>query len=271
MTGATVTSFPIFADAPAAEKGKLVVSVHDVAPPTQSASQKMITEMARCGVPVCSLLVVPDYHHTGRATESRPFVAWLRELEAAGHEVVIHGYFHQRPTRPNESLRERVITRSYTSGEGEFYDLDYSEAFRRITQAQAEFVEAGLKPRGFIAPAWLLSADAERAATEAEMEYTTRLTNVLDLRTRAVFPARSLVYSVRNGWRRQASLGWNATLARAQASHPLIRLGLHPPDLAQSQIWQQIVRLTKKLTQTHTPTTYQDWIADQRAQARRPA
>ena len=40
-----------------------------------------------------------------------------------------------------------------------------------------------MTPRGFIAPAWLLGAAAERAAADAEMEYTTRLTGVRDLRS----------------------------------------------------------------------------------------
>ena len=30
-------------------------------------------------------------------------------------------------------MRQRVVTRSYTDGEGEFYDLGYDEALRRIT------------------------------------------------------------------------------------------------------------------------------------------
>ena len=73
---------------------------------------------------------------------------------------------------------------------------------RRITRARDDFAGAGLTPRGFIAPAWLLGAAAERAAAEAEMEYTTHLTGVRDLRSGKDFRARTLVYSVRSDWRR---------------------------------------------------------------------
>src|SRR6185503_8889753 len=129
-----------------------------------------------------------------------------------GHEIVIHGYFHERPRQEGENLGEKFFTRLYTRDEGEFYDLDYDEAFRRITRARDEFARAGLTPRGFIAPAWLLGPAAERAAAEAEMEYTTRLTGVRDLRSGDNFPARTLVYSVRSSWRRVASLAWNSAL-----------------------------------------------------------
>ncbi len=131
---------------------------------------------------------MPNYHHRGSFTEDRDFVRWLQDLEAQGHEIVIHGYFHERPRRNGENLPGKFLTRLYTRDEGEFYDLDYDEAFRRITQAREEFAGAGLTPRGFIAPAWLLGTAAERAAADAEMEYTTRLTGVRDLRSGDNFP-----------------------------------------------------------------------------------
>ncbi len=264
VTGTEATSFPMFADASAVERAALVVSVHDVAPATQSASEKIIAAMARNGARFCSLLVVPDYHHRGRSMDDRAFVQWLRDLEEAGHEIVLHGYFHQRPRQPNETLRAKMITRSYTSDEGEFYDLGYAEAFARISRARDEFLGAGLKPRGFIAPAWLLSAAGERAALDAEMEYTTRLTTVRDLRTSQTTASRSLVYSVRNSWRRAASLAWNGALARGLTQTPLLRLGLHPPDLEHAAVWRQITRSVAQFSERRTPTTYRDWIAGQR-------
>src|SRR5207244_12561236 len=97
------------------------------------------------------------------------------------------------------------ISRLYTADEGEFYDLDYDEALRRITAARDEFRASGLKPRGFVAPAWLLSAEAERAARDAELEYTTRLRTLRDLRSGEEFPVRSIGYSVRSRWRRAIS------------------------------------------------------------------
>lgn len=263
MTGVEATSFPIFAAAEA-EKRPVVVSIHDVAPSTRAASEQIVAAIGRRGIDVCSLLVVPDYHEGGASMVDRSFVQWLRDLESAGHEVVIHGYFHTRPRRTGETLRERLVTRFYTNDEGEFYDLSYEEAFRRVTRAREEFVAAGLRPRGFIAPAWLLGRDAERAIADAEMEYTTRLTNVLDLRTGEDFAARSLVYSVRSHWRRGASLAWNAALARMMAAAPLLRLAIHPPDVQHDGVWRQILDLAGGLADSRQPTTYRDWVAEQR-------
>jgi len=265
MTSAVATQFLPAVAAASATKDYLIVSLHDVAPSTQAVADKIISELTQGGVRHCSLLVVPDYHHRGGSMEDRQFVSWLRQLEATGHEIVIHGYFHERPARDKEDFFEKAVTRIYTQGEGEFYDLGYDEAFRRIKAARDEFLGAGLKPRGFVAPAWLLSSEAERAARDAEIEYTTRLRTVRDLRSGETFAARSLVYSVRNGWRRAASLAWNGALSRLQKSQPLVRLSIHPPDFAHSTIWQQIIDLITEMAPLRTPTTYQDWVGEQRS------
>lgn len=242
----------------------VVVSLHDVAPSSQSVGEKIISELAHRGVRVCSLLVVPDYHHQGLATKDPQFVSWLRNLEADGHEIVIHGYFHERTRRANETMRDKFFTRLYSDDEAEFYDIGYDEAFRRITTARDEFRASGLKPRGFVAPAWLLSAEAERAARDAEMEYTTRLRTVRDLRSGQDFSARSIVYSVRSNWRRAVSRGWNAALFPFLKTNPLLRISVHPPDYSHPAIWRQIVDLISKASKSRTATTYQDWIAEQR-------
>jgi uncharacterized protein len=269
VTGATATTLsPIFALSAEANREALVVSVHDVAPTTQVVVEKILSELCHHGVLVCSLLVVPNYHHRGCSMEDRTFVRWLQEREASGHEIVIHGYFHQRPRREGEKLVEKFFTRLYTRHEGEFYDLDYEEAFRRISRAREEFVSAGLTPRGFIAPAWLLGPDGERAAAGAEMEYTTRLTGVRDLRSGEDFRARTLAYSVRSGWRRVTSLAWNRALATQLVDAPLARISIHPPDHEHPEIWRQILQLTDQLVENRTPTTYRDWIAEKRSQHR---
>jgi predicted deacetylase len=156
------------------------------------------------------------------------------------------------------------MTRFYTQNEGEFYDLSYEEALRRITTARDQFRALGLNPRGFIAPAWLLGNEAEQAVRDAQLEYTTRLRSVCDLRSQSIFPARTLVYSVHNYWRRTLSRSWNATLFRLMRTKPLLRISIHPPDYSQPTIWKQILGFIAATKSARTAMTYQDWIAEQR-------
>jgi predicted deacetylase len=260
---AAIEFLPVVA-APSIYRDSLVVSIHDVSPSNRKLVGELIAALAHRGVRTCSLLVVPDYHHQGLATKDRQFVSWLRELESGGHEIVIHGYFHERPRRVGETVSVKFLTRFYTTDEGEFYDLDYGEALHLITAARDEFRANGLKPRGFVAPAWLLGTEAERAARDAEFEYTTRLQTVHDLRSGERFFARSIVYSVRRAWRRGASRAWNATLFRLLKGTPLLRISVHPPDYSHRAIWRQIVNFIDAAIESRTATTYQDWIAEQR-------
>jgi predicted deacetylase len=265
MSTIAATEFlPLVATADAATDS-IVVSLHDVAPCTQQIASTIVSELGRHGVRVCSLLVVPDYHHEGLFAKHTQFVSWLRGLEADGHEIVIHGYFHERPPHKEETLRDKFVTRFYTQNEGEFYDLTYDEALQRITRARDEFRAHGLKPHGFVAPAWLLGHEAERAVRDAQLEYTTRLGSIRDLRSGNVFPARTLVYSVHNSWRRALSRGWNNALFRLLESKPLLRISIHPPDYSHPAIWNQILGFIAATRTARTATTYQDWIAEQRS------
>lgn len=266
-SAAAIDFLPVVAT-PSVSRDFMVVSLHDVAPSTRAVHEKIISELARCGVRSFSLLVVPDYHHQGKAMEDRQFVSWLRDLEAAGNEIVIHGYFHERQRKANETSRDKFFTRLYTDDEGEFYDIVYDEALQRITSARDAFRASGLKPRGFVAPSWLLSADAVQAARDAEMEYTTRLRSVRDLRSGEDFFAQSIVYSTRTHLRRVISRAWNATLSRLLKRNPLLRISLHPPDYSHPRIWQQIVDLITATARSRTATTYQDWIGEQRLRSK---
>ena len=261
-----VTALPVVPAAAARlNQGAFVVSIHDIAPSTRATAEKMIAELSRRGVSTSSLLVVPNYHHGGSMLADRELGIWLRELEGRGHEIVIHGYFHDRPRRGNESLREKFLTRFYTDDEGEFFDLSYDDALERISRAREEFRSLGLAPRGFIAPAWLLGAESARAAKDAGVEYTTRLSSVSDLVRGKSFPVRSLVYSARNQWRRTASLAWNATMFLAAKQRQLVRLSIHPPDYVHREIWNQVLRFIDELLVGRTPTTYAAWMDEQRA------
>jgi len=239
----------------------LAVSVHDVSPRTRGATERMLADLVAAGVGVTSLLVVPDHHHRGAVDQDAGFVSWLREKQSEGHEVVLHGFYHQREPRPGAGWRQRLITEQYTAGEGEFYDLGYEEAVRRLRLGRQMLAGAGFEVRGFIAPAWLLGAEAERAARDQGFAYTTRLGGFLDLRTGAGTASQSLVYSVRSGWRRWTSLRWNAWLAGRLRPNPLARLGLHPPDWEHPKSRTHALRLAREAAADRRVLAYRDWSA----------
>lgn len=244
----------------------LVVSLHDVSPWTREACARAIDELAALGVTRTSLLVIPDHHRRGSLRSDPTLCRWLHERAQAGHEMVVHGFHHQRARRASEGIAARLTTRVYTAGEGEFYDLDREGARALYRQGCDEFRAAGLSPSGFIAPAWLLSAEAEAALREESCDYTTRLGSVIDLQNRAVHSSQSLVWSVRSAWRRAISRAWNALLFRRLERAPLLRIAIHPVDLEHPAIWAQVRALLTAALRDREPITYAEWIARGRLQ-----
>ena len=248
----------------------LVVSIHDVTPSTQAIVQEMMDDLKKSDVSCCSLLVIPYYHEKELLTTSPAFVEWLQEKEREGHEIVLHGWSHLRPAVAHEGIWKRWMTQHYTRGEGEFYDLSYDEARAKLKRGKEEFKKAGFdikKISGFIAPAWLLSKEAERAVADEGFFYTTRLHGVIDLKKDAptFFKSQSMVYSVSSAWRRRVSLIWNEFLFRwaEQREWPLLRLGLHPPDWKFCQIRKHALSAVGRAVMKRSVMTYSDWVSKQ--------
>ena len=70
-----------------------------------------------------------------------------------------------------------------------------------------------------------------------------------------------MVYSVRSGWRRSASLLWNSSLYRRLESNPLLRISIHPPDLDHAKIWRQITGYVALALESRAPMTYWEWVS----------
>lgn len=235
----------------------------------------MLSDLAEEGVSRTSLLVIPDHHHKGCIDADPAFSAWLRVAVDQGHEAVLHGYYHLRSSKDHEGFATRLITRSYTAGEGEFYDLDFKEASTLLRAGREALERCGvkteglrttpvgfndLKPDGFVAPAWLLGEEAERAVKAEGFRYTTRISTIIDFRSGTTHSARSMVYSVRAGWRRVMSLFWNEMLFHALRNKPLLRIGLHPPDWEHEAIRRHILKCVRLALAQREVTTYREWL-----------
>lgn len=242
----------------------LVVSIHDLSTITRGSVSRMLEDLAGVGVTATSLLVIPDHHHRGRIDEDPDFGGWLRDKVGEGHEAVLHGFCHLRSAKKGEGMAARLITRSYTAGEGEFYDLSYEEACSLLDEGReslARCVLSSTKPEGFIAPAWLLGSEAETAVKARGFDYTTRIGSVIDFVTGRQFSARSMVYSVRAPWRRAVSLFWNETLFHTLRRTPLLRIGLHPPDWEYPAIRRHALECIRRAALEREVLTYGKWLA----------
>jgi uncharacterized protein len=238
----------------------LVVSLHDVSPLTQTWCQEILAQLRQLGIGQTSLLVIPNHHQRAPIAENPGFQSWLTQMIEAGHEPVLHGYFHQRKKRNADSILAKLTTEIYTAGEGEFFDLSTVEASTRAQRGLEDLAFLPRKVVGFIAPAWLLGADAEIAIRKLGFSYTTRLDRVQTFDRFADIRSQSLVWSTRAPWRAMTSLWWNRGLALGLARARLIRIGIHPSDLQNSAVWTQVRRLVAASRRSRDCLTYAQFV-----------
>lgn len=238
--------------------GALVVSLHDVCPRTQAACDAIVAELDRLGIRRRSLLVIPA---EPGAELDEPCARWLRELADGGDEIVQHGLYHRRqegePALPAAAgLLDAVLAR----GAGEFLGLGRMQAAERLAEGRRRLGDLGLAAQGFVAPAWLYSRAAAEAVREAGFRYLTTHLRLRDLRTGR--DTWSFGISNRPGPMAGDLLGRgvNELFTAAHWPAPLVRIAIHPADIAHGRPFEHTLSLLSRLLAVgRMPMTYLDW------------
>lgn len=242
----------------------LIVSLHDAHPGSRAAIAEQVAFLAGYGISRGSILVVPEFHHGGSLAQDKAFCDAVSGWQEQGHEIVLHGYFHDRRESPPEKLSTFFWTRLYTNREAEFLDLPRDTARQRLERGRALFESLGWRATGFVAPAWLMAPGLTNLLAEMGFAYTTRLGEIIPLLPglNRVKSSQSLCYSARAGWRRFASALWNKYLYGRLRGTDMVRLSLHPRDLEFPLMRRQIDQIVRaSLKRGFQPTTYGDYVA----------
>jgi uncharacterized protein len=242
----------------------LIVSLHDAHPGSQAQIAEQVAFLAAYGIKCSSILVVPHFHHGVSTMRDLSFCTSVSSWQTQGHEIVLHGYYHDRQDSPPESLSTLFWTRLYTNREAEFLDLSLDAARLRLERGRALFEMCGWKGTGFVAPAWLMAEGLTNLLAEMNFSYTTRVGEIIPLRPglNRLKSSQSLCYSTRAGWRRFASAFWNKYLYDKLRESDLVRLSLHPRDLEFPLMRRQIDQILRaSLKRGFQPTTYGDYVA----------
>ncbi len=215
------------------------VSLHDVTPAWEPEIEAALRLAARFGARP-ALLVVPDHHGAWPLADHPRFCARLRELAAAGHEILLHGYYHQsRPEAPGgrdvAAGRPRGLARFFaqrvvSAGEAEFSDVTRAEAAERLDRGLRALAEAGLEPRGFVPPAWSMPRWVQGLLRERGLAYTEDHLLVHDPVQGRSRPSVVLNFASRTPARRWSSVAF-CRVGRVGRAFTPARIALHPGDL----------------------------------------
>lgn len=236
------------------------VVLHDVAPPTWPACEKLLDAIDALGRIPVTLLVVPEYHYGHPFDESPAFVRAIEARIDRGDEVAMQGCFHLGDL-PLLTPRDVVRRRICTTGDGEFAALTLASARKRLLRGLEPFRRLGWPLRGFVAPAWTLSAGSCVALSGFPFAYTTTRRRVFTLPEWRSHDAMSLVWSVRSELRRRAFGLFNRYLLNRHRKAPLLRFGIHPVDTGHAEVVKFWIENLRASLAMRVPMTKSAWLA----------
>ena len=132
-----------------ATTGWLVVSIHDVAPPTTvREALRWTDDLDRRGVP-STLLVVPGPWRTPSFEPASELAAWLRQRQRQGDEIAQHGWEHR--AAPGGPAWRRATGWVAARGCAELWSVERVAARRSLAAGRELLLLAGLATVGITA------------------------------------------------------------------------------------------------------------------------
>jgi hypothetical protein len=255
--------------APRQPQRRVIVSLHDVAPPFEDAIRTQLALLAAIGVRRVTLKVVPNWHGAYPLSASASFVDLLRAQVAAGSQLALHGFEHQ--PRQRRSLHgpwlTRLRARLFAGNAAECLTLSSDETEDALRRGLAGFEQVGLpRPTMFCAPGWLHTAETEHALTRAGFRYLIDMFAVRDLWTHRRIWTPAIGYM-------GAAMGQEAGVqalnqivrATALRSASIAKVYLHPQrDPSGVIVRQRLAELAAMIGRDGwQPATYEEVCADE--------
>ena len=121
--------------------------------------------------------------------------------------------------------------------------------------------QAGLQPVGFVPPAWLHGREWLRLLRERRLAFTESSWAVFDVMAGRRRRASAFCWSTRPEWHQPAGALIAAARVRVQARSPLLRVAIHPPDVAAPRIRDSVCRVLDALLARRGAVSYRAALA----------
>jgi predicted deacetylase len=200
------------------------VALHDVSPRTFVRCREIRDWLLERGVDHATLLVIPagDLHPFWR--RSPALHDWLHHRVEEGDCVAQHGLLHRRGGRG--SLPRAALAWLQGGRAAEFVGLDPASTRERVRTGRAILRDAGLEPRGFVAPAYAYTPSLRRELSE-DFDWYADLARVFG---RGAPPKAAPAWCLGTTGVVRRALSPFAARGASSFSRSLLRIDIHPAD-----------------------------------------
>jgi uncharacterized protein len=221
------------------------VSIHDVSP-VGAREVEAALEICHARAVRPALLVVPNFHGQAPLLEDTRFCARLRDLQASGHEIFLHGFFHQSAESYDASSGQSRLSwlfaqRVVSGGEAEMADVPEIEGERRMAEGHRILEQAGLRVDGFVAPAWSMPKWLLPRLADRGCRFTEDHWHVYDPAARYKRASVVLNWATRSPLRLVSAVAWCRVAKCARGRVPT-RIAIHPNDMRFRLVRHEISR-----------------------------
>ena len=236
---------------------RLLASIHDVSPRFESEVDRLLELLSPYVSDRLAMLVVPNHWSTAPIIGGSPFATRLRSWADQGIEIFLHGYFH-RDDGQHSAASDRFRARLMTAKEGEFLGLSRSVAASRIGEGRKLIEDVtGRQIDGFVAPAWLYGQGALDALKDAAVPIAEDHFSVWSPATgRRLARGPVITWASRSRPRLLSSLLAAAALRRLPM--PVLRVGVHPPDVHHPTIVRSVERTLRLASSSRRAAAYRE-------------
>lgn len=239
----------------------LLASIHDVSPRFESEVDALMDRLAPTVGNRIAMLVVPNHWHQFPIIPGSAFAARLRRWADSGVEMFLHGFFHRDEAR-HKGAKNRFRAKYMTAGEGEFLGLERGEAAQRINEGRTLLEDVIGRPvDGFVAPAWLYGEGALQALRDSAIPLAEDHWRVWSPRSGEILTQGPVItWASRTRSRLISSLAAAAALRHLPI--PVLRVGVHPPDVRSAPLLQSINATLVTGLKTRRPGRYSELLAN---------
>ena len=161
---------------------RLMVSIHDVAPPNFDGVRYLLDELDRLAIRPRVLKVIPNLEGRWPLAEDERLCALLRREIANGSEIVAHGWMHATHGPLVGSPRERFVGARFAPRAAEFLTLSAESARAAAESSRQALADAlGIEVNGFCAPGWLINQAGRSGVSAAGFSYLLEQSRLRDL------------------------------------------------------------------------------------------
>jgi predicted deacetylase len=244
-------------------EGRVIVSIHDVAPPLLQEVRYLLDALDHAGVRPRALKVIPnlDGRHDARADPA--FARMLVEEAAAGSEIVLHGYTHRVAGPLRGSGHARLRARLFAGPVAEFLTLSEAQMMDRLTRGRQILREIGVEPQGFCAPGWLAPERVQALLKRSGFRYYVSMLTLRDVvGGRALLTPWQGYMGAGAGQERMIRLGGRVVSTMAPFT-PAMKVFFHPQGARESRDCAHMLRVAARLARSRQLVTFGS-LVDQR-------